>query len=502
MMAGMLRKPLWLMLALVTTGSVLAQQLESAVVEADGQTGIALSGSAVGVDGAAAEPGAANAREADGAHAGGYVDLWQLYQDALSADPRILAAEGRAVAGEGQRVAARGRLLPQLSASGSYQRSDRRADNYREIYNGERYALSLNQALFDLAAWRNYERYRALAGQRDAEYEEVLSEAAVDLAQRYFAALAAEDEMALTQAERRAMQRNLDQVESLYERRLARVTDLLQISARVDALVAREIEASNEVAVTREALAELVGYPVHHRLERIGAGAVFAEPQQDEAYWVEAALTTNPALTARQEAVAAAQAAIGEAKGGHYPTVNLFASVQESDIGYENSLMPTTETYVVGVGVQIPIFSGGSTRGRVKAAYGELTATQQEQEALRRQITREARTAYLNVKASVSKVGASEKALQSALRAREAAEKGFSYGVQTAVDVLNAVQEEYRARRDYLQAQYEYALGMLVLNRWAGTLGADEIRSMSDWLEPRPVAPAAEVAARQQDPRG
>ncbi|MDX9874764.1 MAG: TolC family outer membrane protein [Spongiibacteraceae bacterium] len=421
----------------------------------------------------------------------GYLNLWQLYLDAMQADPRILAAEGRAMSGEGRRIDARGQLLPQLSASGSYQRSDRRVDPNRDLYNGERYGLNLSQVIFNASAWRNYQRFKSLAAQRAAEYQDIRSEAAVDLAQRYFSALAAEDELALTQAERRAMQRNLDQVNSLYERRLAKITDVLQISARVDALVAREIEAANNVAVSRAALAEVVGYPIDQRLERIRPDAEFRMPAMDEHYWIQAALSSNPALTARQQAVAAAEAGVGEARGGHLPTVSLYASAQQSDIGYENTLMPETETFVVGVGVQIPIFSGGSTSGRVRAAYGELTAAQQDYEALRREIEREVRTAYLNVQASVSKVKASERALVSAEKARVAAERGFSYGVETAVDVLNAIQEEYRARRDYQQAQYEFVIGLLVLNRWGGSLGDEHIQMANGWLGV-PVADATQ----------
>lgn len=421
----------------------------------------------------------------------GYLDLLQLYRDAMAADPRILAAEGRLQSGEGMRMNARGQLLPQLSASGSYQRTDRRVDPLRDMYNGERYAVNLNQVLFNASAWRSYQRYKALKEQRVAEQQAAKSDAAVDLAQRYFAALAAEDEMALTQAERRAMQRNLEQVNSLYERRMTKVTDVLQISARVDALVAREIEATNAVAVSRAALAELVGYPVDRRLERIRSGAEFTPPSRDNEWWVAAALASNPSLAALEQARIAAQAAVGEAKGGHLPTVNLYASAQESDIGYENTLQPVTDTYVVGVGVQIPLFSGGSTSGRVKAAYGDLMAAEQQYEALRREIEREVRTAYLSLQASVSKVSATERAVTSAQRAREAAEQGFSYGVLTAVDVLNAVQEEYRARRDFQQAQYEFIIGLLVLHRWGGALDADTVALANEWLAEPPATPEA-----------
>lgn len=427
-------------------------------------------------------PREAVASGAEPAPAADSIDLWTLYQEAVLADPRLLAAEARALSGRGRKREAYGQLLPQLTASASATRTARDDGRFREFYNGERYALSLNQALFDAGAWRSYKRFTALAEQAKSEYADVKTQVTVDLVERYFAALAAEDELALVQAERRATQRNLDRVESLYERQMAMVTDVLEISARVDSLIAEEIEAQNQVAVAREALSEVVGFPVLQPLHRIGRDAQLAMPDREEQFWVQMALERNSALAARQDAVEAAEAALREGKAGHLPTVSLFATAQESDIGYENTLVPQTETYVVGVGIQIPLFSGGSVSARVTSLYGALTEAQQNYEAVRREVVKETRTAFMSTRASVSKVSATEKALLSALRAREAAEKAFGYGVNNAVDVLNAVREEYSARRDYLQSQYSFIMGWLVLNRWGGTLDAEQVQEANAWL--------------------
>src|SRR3546814_3947554 len=90
-----------------------------------------------------------------------------------------------------------------------------------------------------------------MAKQSLAEAEEAQAEATVDLAQRYFAALAADDELELVQAERRATQKNLDRVNALYEKKYAMITDVLDLRARVDALAAQEVDARNQVRLSR-----------------------------------------------------------------------------------------------------------------------------------------------------------------------------------------------------------------------------------------------------------
>ena len=194
------------------------------------------------------------------------VDLWQLFQEARSADPRILAAQAKSRSGAWSQREAFGQLLPQMAATNSFSRTLSETEFAETYYNGERYAVGLSQVLYNPEAWHNYKRFSALAGQQAAESQNVLEEAGIDLVERYFTALAAEDERDLVAAELRATQGNRQRVDSLFQRQMAMVTDVLEISARVDALKATLIKADTEVAVSREALSELVGRPVSERL--------------------------------------------------------------------------------------------------------------------------------------------------------------------------------------------------------------------------------------------
>ena len=410
------------------------------------------------------------------------VDLWQLFQEAELEDPRVLAGRARSEGGALREREAFGQLLPQLSASSTLNRTAQDNATTRQMYNGERYALTLSQVIYDAQTWHNYRRYGELAKQQEAEYAITQEEATLDLIERYFPALAAEDELALVSAELRATERNLARVNSLYERQLAMVTDVLEISARVDSLKSREIEARNTVEVGREALSEMIGREITERLKRVGEQVVFLPPEYDREYWVQQAMTQSPVLQARSRAVSAAQAALQQAEGGHKPTVSLSLSGQRSDIGYENSQALITDTYVVSLGVQVPLYSGGSTRARVSAGASDLFVAEQEFEQARRQVVRETRSAFYDTQAGVSKIAASRKSMASSAKAREAAERAFGFGVMNAVDVLNTIKEEYAARRTLLQSQYDFILSSLVLRRWSGSLVRDDVRKVNEWL--------------------
>ncbi|TNB83421.1 channel protein TolC [Pseudomonas sp. Fig-3] len=419
---------------------------------------------------------------ADDSSALPYTDLLQLHQEAQVADPRILRAQAMVRSGEGSERAAFGQLLPQLNASGSVNRSRRDDDLSRIQYNGKRMAVMLNQVIYAPQIWRSYQKYIELARQSEYEFADTQVQASIDLSERYFAVLAAEDELSLVRSELDATERNLERINALYARQMATVTDALDLESRVDALKADEIEAHNTVEVSREAISELVGRDIQEPLKRIGDNPAFSLPAQAQDYWVQTALDSNPALHAREHNIRATEAAIAEARAGHLPRLGLNLTAQRSDIGYEGALAPRSDNLVASLDLQVPLYSGGSTRARVSSSESDKEVAQQELEALRRQVIRETRTAYLGMTAELSRIKATRRALESAEKSRIATEKAFGYGVKNAIDVLDSIKEEFRARRDFYQSQYKFVTSLLVLHRWSGRLGESDIRRANEWL--------------------
>jgi outer membrane protein len=411
-----------------------------------------------------------------------HVDLWQLQQEARLADPRILMAKARAQSGAGRKREAYGQLLPQLTATSSLNRSRREDDLSQTEFSGQRHAISLSQAIYDPQVWRSYQKFSALAEKSILQSEDAEVQASIDLAERYFTALADEDELSLAQSELDATERNLQRIDALFKRKMAMVTDVLELTARVDTLKADEIDARNRLAISREAISELVGRDVKEPLKRLTANPAFTLPIQPQDYWVTTALTSNPALQAGLKSVIAADAALSEAKAGHLPKLGLNLSAQRSDIGYEGTLTPRSDNYIASIDLQIPLYSGGSTSARVESLHGDKNASEQELEALRRQVIRETRTAYLSMSAGISRIRAARQALKSAEKSRIATEKAQTLGAKNTIDVLDSIKEEFRARRDLYQSQYKFITSMLVLHRWSGRLSDTDIRKANDWL--------------------
>ena len=86
----------------------------------------------------------------------------------------------------------------------------------------------------------------------------------------------------------------------------------------------------------------------------------------------------RPELLGLQERVRAAEAMVRAARGGRLPTVNAFDSYQY-DRGWQ--LRRDADSWMAGVSVDLNVFDGGQTSGKIRQATAEL---EQVKEMLRK----------------------------------------------------------------------------------------------------------------------
>lgn len=409
-------------------------------------------------------------------------DLWSLYLEAKAQDPALQRALAYEQASEHREKEARGRLLPQLGLSNTYSRSRQEYETSSFLYNGSSHRVTLSQPLYDPSVWRGYQKFRELSHQQHLATDDSQMQTALQIAELYFTILAAEDEYALIQAELEATQRNQQRTRALYDRQMAMLTDTLEADARVAALQADLLDARNAVHSSRDAMAERIGRSVDEPLKRLGTSPNFARMHRHEADWVAKAISQNPALRSQQHGVTAAEYAVSEAKAGHLPQITLNLTAQRSDLGYEGNPSPQSTNMIAALGIQVPLYSGGSINARSAALHAEADAASYDYERLKREVIRETRDALLKVETSPARIDAAKQAQQAAIKSRQAAERAFELGAMNAVDVLERVRDEFQTRRDLLRSQYDYLTQLLLLYRWSGTLDEADLRNSSDLL--------------------
>ena len=411
-------------------------------------------------------------------------DLLRVYEQALASDPRISIARLELAIGEEQYKYARGQLLPQVSAAANLSDNEvdfRELDLPTEDYNGERYSLTLRQTLFDWERLSRRARAKEAIAQREAELLDAMAEMLVDVSERYFQVLLANDELELVRTELELAVRQQAAVQRQFERSLVPVTQVYETNARADRIRSDEIQARTNLELAKEELAVLTGSQIGE-LVSLRDAVSFPSLSQELAALTDQAISNNPGLKARQQAVIVAEKQIEEMRADHLPRVDLVLSQQRSDVGYDNQQTPERDTQYIGVDVTVPLYTGGSTSAGVREARHMKSIAEQELEATRREVVKATRDAYLNSRSSYQRIDATARAVESAEKAYDAMQKSFSYGTVTSVDVLEALHRQTQARRDHQQARYEYIGNYLRLRRQTGDVSVEDLTLVNSWL--------------------
>jgi len=86
------------------------------------------------------------------------------------------------------------------------------------------------------------------------------------------------------------------------------------------------------------------------------------------------------------------------------------------------------------------------------------------------------------LKSAISKVNASKKALESNELSVEYNKAGFEVGTRSTTDVLLALKEFYKAKKNYSKSKYDYLMSKLKLKQSIGTLSIDDLKVVNSWL--------------------
>lgn len=414
-------------------------------------------------------------------------DLLAVYQQALQADPQLKSAEVKVEIGAAQKGQALGQMLPQVSASGNWSANKQtiRGRNSAQTsnYNGTRYYVSLNQSLFDFAKFWEWRRAAKVEDQYAAEAIEARNQLMFNVVDRYFSELEAEDQLSFARSEKQAAQKQLEQIQKQYAKQLLKITDLYAVEARVDQIIAAEILAESKRVTAQESLRELTGVsPVE--LSKLQDSVEYQEIQGDLQQWIDMALSQNPSISAKQTAIEAAENNVTVQKSKYLPVADLQLNFYDTNTGYQSAnLGADTQTEVAAINVNVPLFSGGTTTHQLFEAKHRLQLSKNDNEATIRAITKETSDSFLSANAAARHIKASQKALESAGKSREAMERGYHYGVVTISDVIKAQQDEFSAKKDFAQAKYNYIKNRIRFMHAIGSISEENLQEVNGWLQ-------------------
>ena len=417
------------------------------------------------------------------------VDLVEVYNIAVKNDPKLLASEVKHKAIMQEYPIARSYLLPNLKFSAKSQRTRESIDgsvygrsSSTTQFTTDEYSINLNQPLYRRDLFSLLEKSEYQIAKSLAERESARQDLIIRVAEAYFDILDSLDNINYVKSEKAAIKSQLNESKKRLEVGLIAITDYAEAQASYDLSETQYIEAKNLSDISKESLYVLTGkqFKKFSSLDK-NIKAKDPDPNNIKA-WEDFAIKQNLDLVAYKRAQDIATTNIKYERSKHFPTLDIYGTVKETDKGGGSSGAFESNNDYIGIELNIPIFIGGNTYfNSKKASYLEEQARYDVLQK-KREVIRDARKAFLNLKSSISKVNASKKALESNELSVEYNQAGFEVGTRSTTDVLFALKDLYKAKKNFSKSKYEYLLSKLRLKQSIGTLSIDDIKVVNSWL--------------------
>jgi outer membrane protein len=357
--------------------------------------------------------------------------------------------------------------------------------NNKSSFDNYRYGVDARQPIFRKQNLIQIEQAATQVSQADKQLNLAQQALMLRTTQAYFDVLMAQDKIELIGAQKAAIASQLAQAQANFDLGSATITDANEAQARYDLTLAQEIAALNEFAIAKHAVQAITGQ-LPQRLASVKPQLKPNELGQSMATWQELALMNNLNIQIQQDAAKLAEQDIARNQAGHLPTLDAVASYTDSYANGSVSRFGTgNELQVgsIGLQLQIPLYEGGATSSRVRQAVLNKQKAQDDLDLVRRQTELDTQRAYLNLSSSIAQLKALDQAVISSQSQLDATQLGYQVGVRTSVDVLNAQQQLYSAKRDALQARYNYLTNIIRLKTAAGMVAAADLVDINQQLE-------------------
>ena len=419
-------------------------------------------------------------------------NLADVYELALKNDPLLRAAEATYRAGKENKRQGIAGLLPTLSISGSTNWNEYRVEEQlQDQYNSNSYLANLNQPIFRLDKWFQFERGTALSEAAAAEFAYQQQETMIRVASAYFNVLNSIDSLNAAKAEEKAIGRQKDLAKKRFDVGLAAITEVQETQAAFDLTVVSRIAREAQLDSAQETLTSIVGRDIKLLSPLIDEFEISLPDPLDRESWVSLGLQNNYQLKSAKLQRDAAQAAARGSASNHLPQIDLVGRISQSTSkqgkfgGFiQNPLFGIEQdTRQYSIQFTLPLYAGGAISSARRQAYANYDRSKEQAIYTERSTIKDVRSNHFGVQTQVANVTARKQALASAESALEATQVGYEVGTRNTVDLLDAQKRLFQAQRDYASSRYEYIISMLRLKASVGSLNPNDLMRISSQMK-------------------
>ena len=350
-----------------------------------------------------------------------------------------------------------------------------------------RWSLQAKQALYSPERTAQQAQLRQAATVAELRSDLAHQQFMLLTAQRYFNVLLAERQQQVLKNQHVAVSRSLAEVKDRFELGDLPVTDTHEAMARAEGLQAQLWVAENELQMARKVLAESARIdpkllqPLNLRAQAAWTSLPDWADVQTRVVQGNVGLLLQKARwdVARQELKK--HALMGTA------TLDLVAAAGRDRLSGEGDYGPATNTQshqMLGLSLQIPLYSGGYRSGKLQEAVSAADQASAEFDLSLQQTQQQAHAVWLTLRTGPARLSAVQAALQASMARLDATRLGRQVGDRTTLELLQAENDAAQAELAWLRAHTELLLSRLQLDALTGDLSVQSLQSLNAHWRP------------------
>jgi outer membrane protein TolC len=400
--------------------------------------------------------GTADAADAPPADVRGAISVDEAVRVALARNFDLLSTEQSVRAAGGRTRQAWQGYLPSLTSRVNYSHN---YDNVQQAFGvdfvspAESYttSLTLSQTLLDWGAIKDIQAASRSHAASEYSYVFARSDLVLAVKQQYYTLLQAQLLSDVADSALVLARQELRRVQSLFDLGMVARGDVLKAQVRVSQSQLDLISQRGSVVNERARLARLLGQNPSDDLvasEDIREATVAV----DSAAVFEEAVRNRPDLLAAQAGWRAAEAAVGSARAGYYPTVT--GSYSSALTGY-NKYAPSEGEFIntLGITVNFPLFEGWFGKsGQLMQSRAQAEQARYAYQQKRLDVEVEVREAVNAARQANEGVAVARDGLASAEEDLKLSQEKYNVGSGTILDLIDSQVALQRARSSLVTA--------------------------------------------------
>lgn len=385
--------------------------------------------------------------------------LNELIQTAFTNNPTLQTAAYRIMEARGLVTNARSNYYPNLSLDPNMNRNQLSGDRPSSVSTNKLPKLTLTtisvplDMSYEFDVWGKFRRGVESANANmlasEADHQVVKLGLASDIASNYFNLCLIDNQIQLFTNALKLRNENLNLTRSQYAAGITTKLDVVQAEIEAATVEAQVIDSRRMRALSENAIAVLCGIPAMNL--KIAPHSVLPKVPFIPLEVPSDLLQRRPDIVEAEQLVVSANAQIGVAQAAFLPSVKLSAaSAGYLSSQFDNLFTKASQTWIGGVGISIPLFTGGRNIAQRNISEARLKESESTYKQVVQNAFREVQDAMANIEYRSQQSDVQRKVLTAAHSTADMSKELYKKGLTTYINVIIADRDLLDAENTFI----------------------------------------------------